>query len=112
LKIAYHFYSAHPALGSTYGRRIEEVVFKELLRQPPIRVNTKVFVGDLLLRNLASDTERTTTGEIWRLNTQKYLKVVDEWLLPAGPVWFKDRSEICEAAVHDEIYLMSVHHKL
>src|SRR2546426_37942 len=94
LKVAYHFDSRHHALGAGYGAHIQEAIFRELLRQPSIRLNSNVFVGDLLLYNLASHKEHTETGEIKRASAQKYLELLDEWLMPTGPVWFRVRPEL------------------
>ena len=74
--------------------------------KPPIRLNSKVLVGDLLLYNLASYKEQHDIGEIKRTDAHRYLRLLDEWLMPAGPVWFKDRLEIREAAAHGLIYVM------
>ena len=106
MKVAYHFDSRHHALGTAYGFNIQAVIFWELLRQPSIRVNSKVFVGDLLLHNLASDKESTETGYIKTISAEKYLALLEEWLMPTGPVWFRVHPELKEAAISSVIYVM------
>ena len=106
MKVAYHFLSAHSSLGSGYGYQIEREVLQKVLARPAINMNTKVFIGDLLLDYYAKTREDTRSGHIARFNQEKYDTLFQEWVNPESPVWFRLPLEARKAAYRAAVFVM------
>jgi hypothetical protein len=47
VKVAFHFNAGHPDFGNWYGRRIEEITFREILDARTVHLSSKIYIGDL-----------------------------------------------------------------
>ncbi len=82
MKLAFHFNRLHPELGNVYGSAAWRMVFPALLDQRGAHVMSKIFVGDLLFRDI--DTSRDG---------------LEFWLHPRNLVWTRLLEERLTAAL-------------
>lgn len=92
MKIAFHFHGSHPELGFEYGLAALRLVSSALLGQQRAEVTSKIFVGDLLFRDIdmSRDGRQRRSGDI-----------VKFWLHPHNPVWTRFLEERLIAARGD-----------
>lgn len=70
-----------------YGTPINSFFFKTLLRSRPLKISTKIFVGDLLLYSYAYDEEPTENGFTRTFNRDRFSTLVASMLSPEKPIW-------------------------
>ncbi|WP_342444412.1 hypothetical protein [Paenibacillus sp. FSL L8-0638] len=88
MKIAVHFNANHPTINTSfYGIPLLEKVFLSLLKYRNLNISTKIFIGDLLLLNLAYEYERTSSGTIGNFNKEKYFEVINGWIFTGNNIW-------------------------
>jgi hypothetical protein len=79
MKIAFHFDASHPDVEGYYGRKIGERFFSALLRKRNLHINTKVFVGDVLFRNLGARQSKKGKTTTISFDREKYLAAFSHW---------------------------------
>lgn len=87
MRIALHF-RVDSSTGSPLHRAFDEIA-RAMRMRPRILLNTKVFVGDLLLTRLASELK--DPGSSW---TSKLQRVIAAWLAPTSPTWARPWSRL------------------
>lgn len=105
MKIALHFNSNHKSLeGTMYSLPILRRIFNVILSQRNVNISSKIFIGDLLLREVASDVETTETGWTRKFNKERYIQVINNWLDTGNQIWIKFTQETVNEAVQCDIF--------
>lgn len=111
MKIAFHFNADHPACGHCYGDYINEYFFRLLLAQKKYNISTKIFIGDLLLHNLAmdkTDTPQDSTQTTYKFNKEKYLSFFEKWIKPDNFIWLKFEPDKLNEAFNKNIHTICI----
>ena len=107
MKISYHFDADDESLGSYYGGPIREVLMKAILKSRVMDLHSKIFQGDLLLRNMSSDVEELDEHRwIHRFNKDKYMQNMENLLNPGSHIWCTISSETIERLVENNVWVM------
>ncbi len=106
MKVAFHFNADDDSLGGYYGFPIKVFFFRTILKHRTLNISTKIFIGDLLLHNLAMDVTRDGDTETHTFNPQKYDIAFERWINPGGHVWRQFNWESLESAYRSNIYVL------
>lgn len=106
MKVAYHFLADHPDLGSPYHLPIIRRLVSTILTHLPLRLSTKVFVGDLLLHRLATDQRQEGTNVVETINQSKFHEKINQWLHPDSSVLVRFIDEMSAIAVSHSIFVV------
>jgi hypothetical protein len=105
MKIAIHFNADHPFLNTGYyGVPIHKETFSTLLQYRTLNISSKVFIGDLLLTNLAYDYEQTDNGMKGYFNKEKYLEIINQWVFTGNNIWREFSYEKIEEAIRCNVF--------
>ncbi|MBY0159704.1 hypothetical protein H0178_28625 [Cytobacillus firmus] len=105
MKVAFHFNADHPSVNSKiYGVPFHRILFSSLLQYRALNISTKVFIGDLLLSNLAYEYHETSTGMSGNFNKEKYLEIINDWVFTGNNIWRRFSYDRIEEVVRSNIF--------
>lgn len=89
MKSAFHFDYMHPTLKdkTNYAYSICADVLRIILNAKNLNLSSKIFIGDLLLSNMASDVNYSDTTTTVKFNKDKFLEILPLWLNPRINNW-------------------------
>ncbi|MGO1869715.1 hypothetical protein ACT3R8_16005 [Halomonas sp. AOP42-C2-23] len=107
MKISFHFDADDESLGSYYGGPIREALMKAILESRVMDLHSKIFQGDLLLRNMRTDVEKLDANrQVHRFNKDKYIKNIETLLNPDSHIWCTISNETIERLVDNNVWVM------
>ncbi len=107
MKIAFHFIADHPSLGNFYGIPIVKKVFSSIQNQRTLNISSKVFIGDLLLHNLAYEKTKAEAGAInYVFNKELFLIVFQNWIEPENVIWKRMNPKKLEEVVKCRVFTL------
>ncbi|WP_445431636.1 hypothetical protein [Chryseobacterium indoltheticum] len=111
MKIALHFNADHESLGSLYGYSIYDEVFKVILNNRTLSISSKLFVGDLLFllysqEEVQKKVEKNVTSTTYRVNPEKYFRLIESWLYSEENNWKKFNTERLEQSLNQNIFVV------
>ncbi|MGO4376061.1 hypothetical protein AB4Z21_35995, partial [Paenibacillus sp. MCAF20] len=71
-----------------------------------LNLSSKVFIGDLLLANLAYEYVKTDSGMSGRFNTDKYKDIINQWIYSGNSTWRNFFWDRIEEAVRNNIFVI------
>jgi len=109
MKVALHFNADHKSLGSLYGFVIYEKIFKILLNNRILNINSKLFVGDLLFLLYAQEevekkVEENVTSIKYKVNKEKYIQLIESWLYSEENNWKKFDDLRLESSINQNVF--------
>jgi len=98
MKIALHFNANHNEFNGMYGYAIYSKIFSVLLANRTLNISSKIFVGDLLFMHYSREVvEEQTTGNTtrtsYKVNEEKYLTLINNWLYSEENNWKRFNDE-------------------
>jgi hypothetical protein len=107
MKTAYHFNTDDESIGDYYGFDIKAKIFNILLNHRSLSISTKIFVGDLMIRYLASDTEKIDEFVTRKkFNIDKYNQIFSLWQNPENYIWRKFSQENVFKTHNNNVYVI------
>ena len=107
MKVSFHFDADDESLGSYYGGAIREALMRAILKSRVMDLHSKIFQGDLLLRNMSTDVEELDKNQwVRRFNADKYLKNMENLLNPGSHIWCTISNETIGRLVENNVWVM------
>lgn len=108
MKIAYHFLAKHPDIRGLYNVHVLGECLRVVLQHPTLGLHTKVFTGDLGLKNLGMVEAPVVHGTVASFNRQRYFDALNQWAFPESGVWSRMTMEALEACNADDVYAVCI----
>lgn len=105
MKIAFHFDAQLEGLKGNYAYHFEHEVARAIL-DVTTNVSSRVFVGDLLLRNLSCDVEQVAGSTTMRFNRERFRIVVESWLSAGREGWHHISDDFIVAIHKSEVFVI------
>jgi hypothetical protein len=96
MKVAFHFNADLISTNERYSDIILKTVFKVLLNKRNLKINSKIYIGDILLTSFAyvekHDNKQGTVTQ--KFNQDKYCNLLDRWWAHNSNNWrvFTDKA--------------------
>lgn len=108
MKIAYHFLTKHPDIRGLYNVHVLGEFLQIVLQHPTLGLHTKVFTGDLALKNLGMIEAPGVHGTVGSFNREKFSDALNQWAFPASGVWSRMTMEALEACSTNDVYAVCI----
>lgn len=106
MKIAFHFNAEHNSFDESYVLPILKHFFSMLIQHRTLSISTKVFIGDLLLCNLAMEREVVENCYKKTFNNEKYLTILRYWKSPENAIWSRFEPDIINIVQDHRIFVI------
>jgi len=108
MKVAFHFSSNDPTMGTMYGLYIDEQFFRRLLSLKSNTIFSDVYCGDLSLRRYRCRVELSGRNVTYICNSEKFKGVFNEWSFPRYFGWNRLVREKLDRLSTDDVYVLTL----